>query len=444
MSDIIWKLKSFDLDELTDYYKNPRSLTKQQFNQLKKSLDKFGMIDKPIINADDKNTVIGGHQRLRVIREGNQKSVECWYPSRELNEKEAEELNIRLNKNTGDWDFDILANEFEFGDLVEWGFDEKELLGLDFEEEEPKDAEAQIDRAAELNEKWQVKTGDLWQIGEHRLLCGDSTIKADVDRVMQSDKIDLLFTSPPYGQQRDYTDDTKEKVKDWDGLMNGVFSYIPGNDDIQIIVNLGLIHEDNEWQPYYDNWIAWMRGNGWRRFGLYVWDQGFGLMGDWNGRLAPSFEFIFHFNKISKQPNKIIEKHADSIKIKKGEGLRKKDGSIGKLTNPEASLQTHKIPDSVVRIFRSSEAIRQLHPAVFSLSFAEFNIETWSNEGDISYEPFCGSGTTMVACENLHRKCRAIEISPNYCSVILQRMQDAFEGIDIHRIDQLDIQEKAR
>jgi len=136
MNEITWSLKTFQIDELTDYAKNPRSLTKQQFEQLKKSLDKFGLIDKPIINADEKNTVIGGHQRLRVLRAEGQKSVECWIPSRELDEKEVEELNIRLNKNTGSWDFDVLANEFELPDLVEWGFEPFELDLNNAEEQE--------------------------------------------------------------------------------------------------------------------------------------------------------------------------------------------------------------------------------------------------------------------------------------------------------------------
>jgi len=164
MNDITWSLKTFQIDELTDYSKNPRSLTKQQFEQLKKSLDKFGLIDKPIINADEKNTVIGGHQRLRVLRSENQKSVECWIPSRELDEKEVEELNIRLNKNTGDWDFDTLANNFEVGDLMDWGFTEMEL-GLYPEEDMPDDVEPQIDKAEELREKWGVKTGNMYGLG---------------------------------------------------------------------------------------------------------------------------------------------------------------------------------------------------------------------------------------------------------------------------------------
>ena len=126
MNDITWSLKTFQIDELTDYYKNPRQLTEQQYKQLKTSLDKYGMIDKPIINADKANTIIGGHQRVNVLRTTGVKSVECWIPDRELTEREVEELNVRLNKNTGEWDFDMLASSFEFDDLVEWGFGEKE------------------------------------------------------------------------------------------------------------------------------------------------------------------------------------------------------------------------------------------------------------------------------------------------------------------------------
>jgi len=127
MSKIKWSLKTYKISDLTDYYKNPRQLTEKQFNQLKKSIDKFGMIDKPIINADSRNTIIGGHQRLNVLRADKIDSVECWVPDHELDEKEVEELNIRLNKNTGEWDFDVLANEFQLDDLLDWGFDKGEL-----------------------------------------------------------------------------------------------------------------------------------------------------------------------------------------------------------------------------------------------------------------------------------------------------------------------------
>jgi ParB-like chromosome segregation protein Spo0J len=124
---ITWQLKTYKLADLTDYYKNPRSLSEKEFKQLKTSLDKFGMIDKPIVNLDAGNTIIGGHQRKHVLEASGVSECECWVPDRALTEREVEELNIRLNKNTGAWDFDVLANEFELPDLIEWGFEPFEL-----------------------------------------------------------------------------------------------------------------------------------------------------------------------------------------------------------------------------------------------------------------------------------------------------------------------------
>jgi DNA modification methylase len=129
MKTIEWELRTYQIKELTDYFKNPRILTEKEFEQLKKSLDRFGLIDKPIINLDQAKTVIGGHQRLRVLRAEGQEAVDCWTPSRKLSAKEVEELNVRLNKNTGQWDFNVLANQFEFDNLLDWGFTENELFG---------------------------------------------------------------------------------------------------------------------------------------------------------------------------------------------------------------------------------------------------------------------------------------------------------------------------
>jgi DNA modification methylase len=188
----------------------------------------------------------------------------------------------------------------------------------------------------------------------------------------------------------------------------------------QVLVNLGLIHRDGEWLPYWDGWIEWMRQQGWRRFGLYCWDQGAGMMGDWVGRFAPSFEMVFHFNKNSKKPEKWVEKKEESITVNHGGGMRGRSGVVNARSNPEASLQTHKIPDSVIRINRVAGCDVD-HPAMFPVALAEFAIKSWPG---ICYEPFSGSGTTIIAGENLGRKVRAIEISPAYVAVALQRFLD--------------------
>ena len=269
-----------------------------------------------------------------------------------------------------------------------------------------------------------TKPGDLWILGDHRLLCGDSTKAEDVARLMAGAKADLCFTSPPYGQQRDYTKEGKEKCQDWDGLMRGVFANLPMAEAGQVLVNLGMIHRDGEWLPYWEGWIAWMREQGWRRFGWYVWDQGNGLPGDWSGRLAPSHEFIWHFNRQAVKPQHCVPKQADSIRDRTGDAaMRMGAEKTQRATSGKASLNTHKIPDSVLRVQRQCGKIEtgDYHPAVFPVAFPRAVLEAWPGT---AYEPFCGSGTTLIAAEQLGRKCFGMEISPQYCDVIVKRWEN--------------------
>jgi len=237
-------------------------------------------------------------------------------------------------------------------------------------------------------------------------------------------KADCVFTSPPYAQQRDYN---IGNISDWDKLMNDVIDAILGicSEGTQIFVNLGKVHKDNEVVEYYNEWIKYCRRIGLRYFGLYVWDKLNGLPGDWNGRLAPSFEFIYHFNRQALQPNKTVEKKADSIKDKTGrKALRKKDGSVCKMVNGLASLQTHKIHDDVIRMNNSScQGEHFGHPAPFPVSLPLVFLEAYTSPSELVYEPFCGSGTTVIAAEKLGRRCFAMEIDPIYCDTAIKRYE---------------------
>lgn len=122
-----WSLEKRSIKSLKKHPNNPRKLTTNQLNQLKISLDKFGLIDKPIITKD--GLVIGGHQRLEVLKKLGHKEVECWVANQEMSDEDIDELNIRLNKNTGDWDWEALANLWELPKLIEWGFEAQEILG---------------------------------------------------------------------------------------------------------------------------------------------------------------------------------------------------------------------------------------------------------------------------------------------------------------------------
>jgi DNA modification methylase len=205
-------------------------------------------------------------------------------------------------------------------------------------------------------------------------------------------------------------------------------------DDGQVLVNLGLIHRDGEWVPYWDGWVEWMREQGWKRFGWYVWDQGWGLPGDWNGRLAPSHEFVFHFNKVSVRPNKIIASKVGGQTTSGKRGLRSKDGKVKKFhasTGPDAdyTYPETKIPDSIIRVNRQCGGVG--HPAPFSVGVAAHIEQVWP--GSV-YDPFLGSGTTLIAAEQLGRVCYGIEIEPKYCDVIVKRWE-TLTGKTAERVD---------
>jgi DNA modification methylase len=411
---------------LIPYARNARTHSEEQVTQIAASIREFGFNNPVLIDAQ--STIIAGHGRVMAAGKLGLESVPCIRLTHLTDaQRRAYVLaDNRIALNSG-WDSDLLA--IELGELGDEGFDLgllgfgdeelQELLGVDEESSlqgDPDDVPAPpVDPI--------TKPGDLWILGEHRLLCGDSTKADDVARLMAGAKADLCFTSPPYGQQRDYTAEGKAKVADWDGLMRGVFGNLPMAESGQVLVNLGLIHRDGEWIPYWDGWIEWMREQGWRRFGWYVWDQGSGLPGDWNGRLAPSHEFVWHFNKESRKPEHCIPKDPKSIRDRTGDAaMRMGAETTQKATSGKASLNTHKIPDSVFRIQRQCGRIEtnEYHPAVFPIAFPRAAMEAWA--GSV-YEPFCGSGTTLIAAEQLSRKCYGMEISPQYCDVIVRRWE---------------------
>jgi DNA modification methylase len=436
---------------LLPYAGNARTHSPEQVAQIAASILEFGFV-APVL-VDERGEIIAGHGRLLAAKSLGLDTVPTIVRG---GLTEAQKAAYRLADNrialNAGWDEALLAAEVtklqEMGgvDLALTGFDgaeiERLLAGLETEAgnlpapavasvaepapgnqpdadgaepvADPADAEPEPPRQAV------ARVGDIWLLGEHRLACGDSTNRSTVARVMATDRASLLFTSPPYGNQRDYT---TGGVSDWDALMQGVFQHLDGalRRDAQVLVNLGLIHREGEWQPYWQGWLDWMRAQGWRRFGLYAWDQGPGLPGDWNGRLAPAFELVFHFNREARPPNKIVPcKWAGTPN--KGSGLRAADGEVKAYTHIGLPVQEMRIPDSVLRITRhKGRGIETEHPAVFPVALPEFLMRTYTDEGDVVFEPFGGSGTTILAGQRTGRRVRAIELAPAYVDLAIAR-----------------------
>ena len=203
-----WHTEKRKIGELLPYEFNPRRLTEKQYKDLKKSLEKFNLVEIPAIDID--GTILAGHQRIKILAElyGTDYEIDVRIPNRKLTEKEIQEYNIRSNKNTGEWDFEALANFFDVDDLLNWGFTEEELqIDLNIiENEEGKEEKENIINFEE-EEKVIIKRGDLIELGQHRILCGDSTNKSDVDRLMNGEKADMVFTDPPYGMGKNIEND---------------------------------------------------------------------------------------------------------------------------------------------------------------------------------------------------------------------------------------------
>ncbi|CAH0126565.1 site-specific DNA-methyltransferase [Roseomonas sp. CECT 9278] len=435
--------------ELRAHPGNARVHGAAQIEQIKASMLAFGFTNPLLV--DEAGVLIAGHGRLEAATALGMAKVPV-IVLRHLSAAQKEALRLADNRiaENATWDQALLRDALAAVqavpdiDLGALGFSADELTAILAAADEavidgdpPQDADQPVGAqdAAEAEDapaedpadadpvpprQAVTRPGDIWLLGEHRLLCGDSTDAATVARVMGDDRAALLFTSPPYGNQRDYT---TGGGTDWDALMQGVFQHLDAamRPDGQVLVNLGLIHRDNEWQPYWSGWLDWMRARGWRRFGLYTWDQGPGLPGDWNGRLAPAFEFLFHFNRQSRQANKIVPcKWAGSPN--KGSGLRAADGTISEYQHAGLPVQDFRIPDNVLRLTRhKGRGIETEHPAVFPVVLPEFLMRTYTDDGEVVFEPFGGSGTTILAGQRTGRAVRAIELAPAYVDLAVAR-----------------------
>ena len=392
------------LDQILFNPRNWRVHPLNQQNALKGVLEEVGWVQEVIINQRTGH-LVDGHLRCQLAAREGAKTIPVKYV--DLSEDEEALVLSTLDPiaamavtDKAKLDELFASIESENADVLKMLDDIAEKERLEYAKRDPVDAEPQIDRAAELNEKWQVKTGDLWQIGEHRLLCGDSTKREDVERVMAGEKADMVFTDPPYNvasESRNYAADKSKAMKDlsqseWDKNFD-ITAVFPMLDEIlaqdcavYVCTSHWLVQTIWEWMWKWSDFCSycvWCKPNPMPSLSKRHWT--------WATELIP---YAVRGKHISNFPS---------------------DGH---------ALNWWAIPKD-----KDTE-----HPTEKVLEVPTRAIQFSSNKGAIIFDGFCGSGTTMVACQNLNRKCRAIEISPNYCAVILERMSTAFPELEIKRL----------
>ncbi|WP_299162457.1 site-specific DNA-methyltransferase [Accumulibacter sp.] len=429
--------------------RNPRTHTAEQVAKIAASIVEYGWTNPILVDGD--NGIVAGHGRLAAARKLNLDDV----PVIELahltpTQKRAYLIaDNRMALDAG-WDDAMLALELEDLKLANFdlsltGFDADEIEALLTDDQAATDGEQgegdqpdAADDVPEIPANPVSRPGDVWALGEHRLICGDAADPTVVTSVMAGDLANLLFTSPPYANQRAYT---TGGIADWDRLMQGVFAVAMTvmASAAQMLVNLGLVHREGTVVRYWDDWLTWMPRQGWRFFGWYVWDQGVTVPGDWAGRLAPRHEFLFHFNREARKPNKTVpckfagqDKHLQADGSSSG-GLRTREGERTGWNHAGRVTQDFRIPDSVVTCTRQRGSIGDGidHPAVFPVALPQFVIEAFTDTGDVVFDPFGGSGTTILAAQRTGRIARSAEIAPEYVDVAIKRFQQNFPAVPV-------------
>jgi DNA modification methylase len=474
----------YKITELLEAEYNPRQLTEKQYDDLTASIKKFGFVDPIIVNKhpDRDNVVVGGHQRLKVARVLNYKDVPC--VEVKLTEEEERELNVRLNKNHGEWDWDLLANNFDNSQLLQWGFSEDELS---FFEEEPTEGLTDDDEVPEVEESI-TKTGDIWILGEHRVLCGDATKKEDVERLMDGQKAELLHADPPYGMGKEsegiandnlYREKLDAFQMEWwksfrPYLEDNGSVYIWGNaEDLWRLWYVGGL-KDSE-RLTFRNCIAWDKYVGnvkptkikmMRSYVVYREDCFFFMLGEqgfnnnadnyWEG-----WESIRHYldeerKKMDWKVNDVVritgkssashyfttsqwlfptEEHYKAMQKEAQEGGFKKDYDDLKkdFYSTRAYFDnTHDNMTDVWQFDRVKGGERHGHATPKPVQMIERIIKSSSQKKVI--DPFLGSGSTLIACEKTNRKCYGMEIDAHYCDVIVKRWED-YTGKKAERIE---------
>ena len=385
---------------------NPRVLRDEKFQKLKQSITEFPkMLSLRPMVIDENNVVLGGNMRLRALQElGFTDIDEAWVKrSSDLTEEEKKRFIIADNVAFGEWDWDTLANNWEVVDLEAWGL---EIPNFD---EEPEQLEASEDDydVPEGGIETDIVIGDLFEIGEHRLLCGDSTDSDAVARLMNGEKADMVFTDPPYFSKQNLVREASPKALIKGSLMgkDSMFAKIYDFDEDKVISTLNTLFLFAEVNTYFccsqEQVVFYLK-------------------------YAENLDFQYNI-LIWRKPNNVINKDRFSSSIEYIIRIyNKKNAGLNKLPNNDYY-------DKVKDISRYIAKDEKVHHTQKPIELCSQFIELSSNIRQLLYDPFLGSGSTMVAAHQLKRRCYGMELEPKYCQVIIDRMRKLNSTLIIKR-----------
>jgi len=380
---------------------NPRIIKDDKFKKLVASIQEFPkMLEiRPIVVNDDM-IVLGGNMRLKACIHAGLKEVPIIKVS-DLTEQEQKQFIIKDNVSGGEWDWNMLANEWDAEELDAWGLDVPDF-GKELEAEED-DFEA-----PEGGIETDIVLGDLFEIGEHRLLCGDSTDSDAVAKLMDGQKADMAFTSPPYNAA---------KNSHLNGRVKGFDEKYQNKNDAKT---------DEEYiQFLYDFTINSITFATYSFINIQMLAQNKFTLIDYQYKLKEQLKDILIWNKSQCPPN--IVKGAFNTKWEYVFCFSEKNETRGFPCKWQG-----KFPNVIETENASGNDYAQIHKATFPIAFPAWIIEKMDFAKSV-LDLFMGTGTTMVAAHQLNRKCYGMELDPKYCQVIVDRMRKLDPTIKIKR-----------
>jgi len=387
-------IQKVKLSEIKSNPNNPRIIKDDKFHKLVKSIQEFPkMLEiRPIVVNQDM-IVLGGNMRLKASKEAGLKEVFI-VKADDLTEDEQKQFIIKDNVGFGEWDWEMLANEWEADLLEEWGLDVPDF-GIT---EEPSAEEDDYNMPDEI--QTDIVLGDLFEIGEHRLLCGDSTDSDAVAKLMNGEKANLSFTSPPYNAGKSealsgntHTVDNKyneyndnQNQSDYLNLLIDFTNNALLNSEY-LICNIQSLAGNKialiEYLHYFKN----------NFIDVAIWDKGHGAPAMAENVMTSAWEYLFFISSKDKASRAI----------------------------PNANFRG-TIPNIYRGTPQRNNEFSSVHAATFPIDLPEWSIQ-FSKIGDILLDQFLGTGTTMVASHQMKRKCYGMELDPKYCQVIVDRMK---------------------
>jgi len=389
-----WHTEQRKIDALIPFEKNPRKITDQQKEDLRKSLEKFDLVEIPAIDTDNK--IVAGHQRLGILKllgKGGE-TIDVRMPNRKLTDEEFKEYNLRSNKNTGEWDYDLLGDMGE-GLLLDVGFD-KDELDMIFKQDISEDS-FNVFEEYEGIKKPKAKIGDLYLLGNHRLFCGDSTKEEDVDKLMKEEVADMVFTDPPYNMNY--------KSKEKGGII-------------------GDNQTEKEFIEFSIKFIQRMKES-LRAGGTFYICSGYGSYIPFVYAMkVAELEFanpiIWVKNSLGMGMNDYRHKHEMLIRAKKGK--KKGQPILYGWKEGEHYFKDVRNEADVWEIKRRATNIL-VHPTQKPIELCSRAIRNSSKRDEIVLDLFGGSGSTLISAEKEGRTAYLMELDPKYIDIIINRWE---------------------